>query len=72
MKVGAWAGTALQILGAAIVASNWLSPYWGYALMLPGAALWIAVAIYRRDGAQVALQTAFVALNCLGLARWMA
>lgn len=68
----AWGGTALQIAGAAMVASNWVSPYWGYATMLPGALVWLGVAIARRDQPQGWLQLAFVVLNTIGLARWMA
>lgn len=70
MTVLAWTGTALQILGALVLAGRLLPPRTCYAIMWPGAAMLLGVAVVRHDWPQVVLMFTFVAINSWGLARW--
>lgn len=65
-----WAGTVLQMVGALALASHRIDPFWAYFVMLPGAILLLAVYAYRYDGAQVALQGTFTAINAFGIWSW--
>lgn len=67
-----WTGTALQIAGATVVASRVAEPIVGYSTMLPGSLIWLAVAMYRPNWALALMQSAFVAINLIGIIRWMA
>jgi hypothetical protein len=65
-----WIGTALQIFGAAALASRLMAPRDAYLAMLLGAAIWCEVAARRRIWSLLAMQLVFVALNVIGLWRW--
>lgn len=66
----AWIGTILQLLGALALASRALSPRAAYAMMGPGAAALLAVALSRTDWPQAVLMGTFLAINACGFARW--
>lgn len=65
-----WIGTALQIAGAAGLATRWLAPADAYLLMLLGSAIWVEVAAKRRIWSLVTMQMAFFVLNLIGVWRW--
>jgi hypothetical protein len=69
MFVG-WAGTALQIVGASVLAFRLMSVRAAYWIMLPGSILWLGIAAARHDWALAVLQLFFVVINAVGLARW--
>lgn len=71
-SVFAWKGTILQMVGAALVASNLVCPATGYVVMLPGAVIWMILSWRVREWSMAALQAFFVAVNCLGIWRWTA
>lgn len=66
----AWLGTCLQASGAGHLAFRTVTPTTAYSIMLGGALIWLGVAAYRRDRAQLALQLVFVVLNVVGIVRW--
>lgn len=68
----AWIGTALQIIGAVSLAGHWVDPYWAYALMLPGAAIWALIGVWRADFPMIALQGTFTLIDLYGLFSWSA
>ena len=69
-KVMGWLGSILQMVGAVMVASNFVHPYWGYLVMMPGAVIWSALACRARDWSLATMQALFTVINFLGLARW--
>ena len=66
----AWVGTLLQIAGALALAGRILRPGACYAIMGPGAALLLAVAIVRHDAPQAFLMTVFLTINGWGAWKW--
>lgn len=69
-KLLAWNGTALQVGGAACLASRLVSPPDAYCVMLLGSAIWFDQAARRRDWALAAMQAVFLVLNAIGIWRW--
>jgi hypothetical protein len=66
----AWLGSGSQILGAIALASRMTSPRIAYWVMLPGALLYLNVAVERHDWPLFAMQTTFAVINAIGIARW--
>lgn len=65
-----WTGTALQLLGAFFLAERWTSPRLAYAVMLPGAVIWLAIGVMTHQAALVVLMAAYSLINIRGLTRW--
>ena len=65
-----WLGTALQIIGAIGLASRFITPRTAYAAMLPGALLWLGIALYTHDYSLAAMQATFALINAVGMGRW--
>lgn len=70
-RVG-WCGTIFQLAGAAAMAARITDPWSAYLLMLSGSALWLGVALSRRDVPLYAQMGGFVILNIVGMLRWAA
>lgn len=69
-KILAWVGTALQVAGAAGLATRWVAPPDAYLVMLAGSAIWLDLAARRRDWPLAAMQAVFVTLNLIGVWQW--
>lgn len=67
-----WLGAALQIGGAVALAARILSPRASYVVMLPGAAIWLGLAVYDADWPLAAMQITFTVINVVGIVRWKA
>lgn len=70
MTALSWIGTLLQIAGALALASRYLPVRTCYAIMGPGAAILLLVALARADWPQVVLMAVFCAINGWGWWRW--
>jgi drug/metabolite transporter (DMT)-like permease len=66
-----WLGTAAGILGALLVAANIPSSGWGFVLFLVSSLSWSAAGLLMREPSLVALNVTFVAINILGIVRWL-
>jgi hypothetical protein len=66
-----WVGTAAGITGAGLVAANVPISGWGFTLFLASSLAWLAAGLIMRDRPLVALNTAFTAINVLGIVRWL-
>lgn len=66
-----WLGTAAGILGALLVAANIPSSGWGFVLFLVSSLSWSAAGLLMREPSLVALNATFVAINILGIVRWL-
>jgi hypothetical protein len=65
-----WLGTAAGIGGAILIALNVGAVGYGFALFLISSVLWCAIGLAQRESSLVVLQSAFTAINVLGLWRW--
>jgi hypothetical protein len=65
-----WLGTMLQIFGAIGLAARLCSPREAYWTMLPGAALWLGIALWTANYPLAAMQATFSVINAVGIARW--
>lgn len=66
-----WTATVAGIAGAVLVALNIGLVAYGFALFLASSLLWCAIAAVHREPSLMVLQGAFVAINVLGLWRWL-
>ncbi len=71
LRVLKWLGTAAGILGALLVAANIPSSGWGFVLFLVSSLSWSAAGRLMREPSLVALNVTFVAINILGIVRWL-
>ncbi len=71
LRVLKWLGTAAGILGALLVAANIPSSGWGFVLFLVSSLSWSAAGLLMREPSLVALNVTFVAINILGIVRWL-
>lgn len=71
MSMLKWLGTAAGILGALLVAANIPSSGWGFVLFLVSSLSWSAAGLLMREPSLVALNATFVAINILGIVRWL-
>jgi nicotinamide riboside transporter PnuC len=69
-RVAKWLGTAAGVCGATLIALNLGAVGYGFALFLISSLLWCAVGFAQREPSLVVLQTAFTAINIVGLWRW--
>lgn len=70
INILAWLGSGLQILGAIALASRITSPRVAYWMMLPGALIYVGVAVAGHDWSLFAMQITFAVINAIGIARW--
>ncbi len=66
-----WLGTAAGILGALLVAANIPSSGWGFIFFLVSSLSWSAAGLLMREPSLVALNVTFIAINVLGIIRWL-
>ena len=66
-----WTGTALQIIGAAALALNVAWSGWAFLPMFAGAFIWLTIATAIGDGPLALLNLTFVAINIVGISRWL-
>lgn len=64
-KAISWVGTAASIAGSFTLALKFA--LLGYSFFLIGAASWLIVGLRKRDGALVALNSAFMLANLIGI-----
>lgn len=70
LRVAKWIGTAGGVCGATLIALNLGAEIYGFALFLISSVLWCAVGLTHREPSLVVLQSAFTAINLIGLWRW--
>lgn len=66
-----WVGTVSGIVGALFLAANIEGSGWGFTFFLISSIAWLWVGIKTRDHALSALQGVFVAIDLLGIFRWL-
>ena len=71
LRVLKWLGTAAGILGALLVAANIPSSGWGFVMFLVSSLSWSTAGLLMREPSLVALNVTFVAINILGIVRWL-
>lgn len=67
-----WIGTAAGVGGATLIALNLGMVIYGFTLFLVSSLLWCSVGFAQREPSLVVLQSAFTAINVVGLWRWTA
>jgi hypothetical protein len=65
-----WLGTGAGVSGAMLIALNLGVVGYGFVLFLISSLLWTAVGFAQREPSLVVLQSAFTAINVLGIYRW--
>lgn len=70
LRVAKWLGTAAGVCGATLIALNLGAVVYGFALFLISSLLWCAVGFAQREPSLVVLQSAFTAINLIGIWRW--
>lgn len=71
IKVIQWTGTATAIIGAMMVSSNTAISGYGYVPFLTSSICWVAASLATRDRAQLVMQFGFMAINAVGIYRWL-
>jgi hypothetical protein len=66
-----WIGTAAGVSGAILIALNLGMVGYGFALFLVSSSLWFAASLAQRETSLVVLQGTFMAINVLGIWRWV-
>ncbi len=66
-----WLGTVTGVLGALVLALHIPVSGWGWVLFLISSVSWTAAGIAMRDMSLVVLQGTFVAVDMLGVWRWL-
>lgn len=64
-KLIPWVGTCLQITGAVLVSSKFLST--GFIFFTVGSFIWLCIAMYREDKPLAFLELIFLCTNIIGL-----
>lgn len=66
-----WVGTSLQIIGSIMLAIH--VPWSGaaYIFLIPGALIWLMLAMMGNDRALATLNCGFVMINIVGMGRWL-
>lgn len=70
MKIAAWVGTALQIIGVLMLSSNEFYMPLVFAIMLIGSVIWLWLTVKRREWPLVALNGVYTITNIIGIIRW--
>jgi hypothetical protein len=71
VRIAEWIGTALQVAGALWLALNLPSSGLAFPVMLAGAGIWMVVAYIEKRWSLFWMQIVFVAINLLGIVRWL-
>jgi hypothetical protein len=66
-----WIGTALQLAGCILLASNIAASPYAYPVMAAGSILWTIAAVRMRETSLALLNLGFTAINLLGIWRWL-
>lgn len=66
-----WLGTITGVLGALMLALNIPVSGWGWVLFTISSVSWTVAGLVLRDTSLVVLQGAFVAVDLLGVWRWL-
>ena len=66
-----WFGTLTGVVGAAILALNIPISGWGWVLFAASALAWTVAGAVQRDASLVVLQGAFLAVDLVGIWRWL-
>jgi len=67
-----WIGTAAGVCGATLIALNLGAVGYGFALFLVSSMVWGSIGVVQREPSLIVLQSAFTAINVVGLWRWTA
>ena len=70
LRAAKWIGTAAGVCGATMIALNLGAVGYGFALFLVSSVLWCAVGLVQREPSLIVLQSAFTAINLIGIWRW--
>lgn len=70
LRLAKWLGTAAGVCGALLIALNLGAVGYGFALFLVSSLLWCGVGFAQREPSLVVLQSAFTAINLIGIWRW--
>ena len=66
-----WFGTALAVVGALVIALNLPFSGWGFVAFLVSSVIWTIVGVMMKEPSLVVLQGTFVAINLIGIYRWL-
>jgi hypothetical protein len=66
-----WIGTIAGVAGATVIALNFGFVIYGFYLYLISSVLWSVVGWMQREASLFVLQSAFTAINILGIYRWL-
>ena len=66
-----WIGTALAIVGALAIALNIPYSGWGFVAFLVSSVSWSIAGFMMKEPSLVVLQGTFVAINLVGIYRWL-
>lgn len=65
-----WGASTAQICGALWLASKPAKPWLPYLVMLPGAGVWLALAVLADNWSLAAMMGTFTCINLWGCWRW--
>ena len=66
-----WSGTITGIAGAALLAFNIPISGWGWVLFAVSALAWPTAGLVMRENSLVMLQGGFLAVDLIGIYRWL-
>jgi len=66
-----WCATALQIVGALMLAANVSWSGWAYPPLLVGSILWMWIGFAQKEHALGVLNATFTVINIVGIVRWL-
>jgi uncharacterized membrane protein len=66
-----WIGTTAAIAGALMIALKLPLSGWGFVLFLVSCLAWGTAALIMRERSLALMQAAFIAVNLLGIYRWL-
>lgn len=70
-KWAQWAGFLLGVSGSLMLALNIPISGWAYIIFTLADLCWIATALWKRIPGLVALHSAYIVVNCIGIYRWL-
>lgn len=71
MSLMKWTGTVSGILGCLLIASNVPESGWAFVLFLTSSLTWGIAGLAMRDRALWSLNLVYVAIDSLGIYRWL-
>lgn len=66
-----WIGTTLAVIGALAIALNLPYSGWGFVAFLVSSVCWSIAGFMMKEPSLVVLQGTFVAINVVGIYRWL-